>query len=115
MITAHVSLCCPGWYQAAQRGAQFIIATHSPILLAAPGADIVELGESGFGFIEDIKATSVHVFATETLALGINMPARTVILEKLVKFNGEAHVDLTGLLDDRAISLELREGLLEQA
>ncbi|HIW96836.1 MAG TPA: DEAD/DEAH box helicase [Candidatus Corynebacterium gallistercoris] len=34
-------------------------------------------------------------FATETLALGINMPARSVVLEKLTKFNGEAHVDLT--------------------
>ena len=54
------------------------------------------------------------VFATETLALGINMPARTVVLEKLVKFNGESHVDispaeytqLTGRAGRRGIDIE---------
>ncbi|WP_394937700.1 DEAD/DEAH box helicase [Psychromicrobium sp. YIM B11713] len=35
------------------------------------------------------------VFATETLALGVNMPARSVVLEKLEKFNGESHVNVT--------------------
>ncbi len=35
------------------------------------------------------------VFATETLSLGINMPARSVVIEKLSKFTGEHHQMLT--------------------
>jgi ATP-dependent RNA helicase HelY len=35
------------------------------------------------------------VFATETLAVGINMPARTVVIEKLTKFTGDHHEMLT--------------------
>ena len=54
------------------------------------------------------------VFATETLALGINMPARTVVLETLSKFNGETHelmrpgdyTQLTGRAGRRGIDVE---------
>ena len=54
------------------------------------------------------------VFATETLALGINMPARTVVLESLTKFTGETHealepgdyTQLTGRAGRRGIDTE---------
>lgn len=35
------------------------------------------------------------VFATETLAVGVNMPARTVVIEKLTKYTGDRHETLS--------------------
>jgi ATP-dependent RNA helicase HelY len=47
--------------------------------------------------VEELFAAGLvrAVFATETLALGINMPARTVVIERLDKWNGETHAPLT--------------------
>ncbi len=70
------------WRAALERG----VAAHHAGLLPAFKETVEELFVRGL-----VKA----VFATETLALGINMPARTVVLERLVKFNGESHADLT--------------------
>jgi ATP-dependent RNA helicase HelY len=70
------------WREGLLRG----LAAHHAGLLPVFRHTVEELFTAGL-----IKA----VFATETLALGINMPARTVVLERLVKFNGEQHVPLT--------------------
>ncbi|MDT5021451.1 MAG: ATP-dependent helicase HelY [Mycobacterium sp.] len=70
------------WREALLRG----IAAHHAGLLPVFRHTVEELFTAGL-----IRA----VFATETLALGINMPARTVVLERLVKYNGEQHLPLT--------------------
>jgi len=89
------------WADALERG----IAAHHAGLLPAFKVTVEELFQQGL-----VKA----VFATETLALGINMPARTVVLEKLSKWNGEGHVaispgeytQLTGRAGRRGIDIE---------
>ncbi|WP_374111308.1 DEAD/DEAH box helicase [Nocardia sp. JCM 34519.1] len=70
------------WREALHRG----LAAHHAGMLPAFRHTVEELFVNGL-----VRA----VFATETLALGINMPARTVVLERLVKFNGETHAELT--------------------
>jgi ATP-dependent RNA helicase HelY len=70
------------WLLGLQRG----IAAHHAGLLPTFKQVVEELFTAGL-----VRA----VFATETLALGINMPARTVVIERLKKWNGEAHADLT--------------------
>jgi len=70
------------WREVLERG----IAAHHAGLLPTFKEVVEELFTAGL-----VKV----VFATETLALGINMPARTVVLEKLVKWNGQTHADVT--------------------
>jgi len=70
------------WLEGLTRG----VAAHHAGLLPAFKEVIEELFQR--------KLVKV-VFATETLALGVNMPARTVVLEKLEKFNGESRVPIT--------------------
>lgn len=76
------TLALDDWQQAFERG----IASHHAGLIPA----VKEAVEKAFA------AGLLHVvFATETLALGVNLPARTVVLERLLKYNGEGHELLT--------------------
>jgi ATP-dependent RNA helicase HelY len=89
------------WCQSLERG----LAAHHAGLLPMFKETVEELFQRGL-----LKV----VFATETLALGINMPARTVVLEKLIKWNGESHAaitageytQLTGRAGRRGIDIE---------
>ena len=81
------------------------VASHHAGLVPAFKETVEELFEIGY-----LKA----VFATETLALGINMPARSVVIENLSKFNGDSHellrpgdyTQLTGRAGRRGIDVE---------
>jgi len=73
-------------YSSFAEGLRRGVASHHAGMLPVFKECVEDLFEAGL-----VKV----VFATETLALGINMPARTVVLEKLTKYNGETHADLT--------------------
>lgn len=89
------------WAAALEEG----IGSHHAGLVPAFKETVEELFETGL-----LKV----VFATETLALGINMPARSVVIENLSRFNGESHeilrpgdyTQLTGRAGRRGIDVE---------
>jgi ATP-dependent RNA helicase HelY len=89
------------WRAALERG----VSAHHAGLLPMFKETVEELFQKGL-----LKV----VFATETLALGINMPAKSVVLEKLIKWNGETHsvitpgeyTQLTGRAGRRGIDIE---------
>jgi ATP-dependent RNA helicase HelY len=89
------------WLQALESG----VAAHHAGLVPAFKETVEELFKRGLVRV---------VFATETLALGINMPARSVVIENLSKFNGESHellqpgdyTQLTGRAGRRGIDVE---------
>ncbi|MDQ3985694.1 MAG: DEAD/DEAH box helicase [Actinomycetota bacterium] len=70
------------WIEGLRRG----VAAHHAGMIPPFKETVEELFVRGL-----VKA----VFATETLSLGINMPARSVAIENLVKFTGESHELMT--------------------
>lgn len=94
-ITAFVDAACShlpeqdlhvlGFYEFRDGLARGIAAHHAGMLPTFKEC-VEDLFSAGF-----VKV----IFATETLALGINMPARSVVIEKLSKWNGETHANIT--------------------
>ena len=74
-----------GFYEFLE-GLEAGVAAHHAGMLPVFKETVEELFEAGL-----VKV----VFATETLSLGINMPAKTVVIEDLWKFQGERHELLT--------------------
>ncbi len=92
------SLGLDAWQESFEAG----IASHHAGLIPA----VKEAVEKAF-----VRGLISAVFATETLALGVNLPARTVVLEKLVKYNGETHELLTPLQFTQLAGRAGRRGL----
>src|SRR5918911_399720 len=85
------------WLDTVRGDTEVIVSEHRPVPLfqhVLAGRRMYDLFEE---VVEElfVRGLVKAVFATETLALGINMPARSVVLEKLVKWNGEQHADIT--------------------
>ena len=73
-------------YDEWREGLRAGIASHHAGMIPLFKETVEELFERGLCKV---------VFATETLSLGINMPAKTVFIERLVKFTGEKHELMT--------------------
>jgi len=92
------SLGLDDWQESFEAG----IASHHAGLIPA----VKEAVEKAFA-----RGLISAVFATETLALGVNLPARSVVLERLIKFNGETHEMLTPLQFTQLAGRAGRRGL----
>lgn len=81
-----------------------VVAHHAGMV--PPFKEVVEQA-----FVEGLVRV---VFATETLAVGINMPARSVVIDKLTKFTGDHHEALSPAQYTQLIGRAGRRGIDER-
>lgn len=81
-----------------------VVAHHAGMV--PPFKEVVEQA-----FVEGLVRV---VFATETLAVGINMPARSVVIDKLTKFTGDRHESLSPAQYTQLIGRAGRRGIDER-